>query len=69
MANSMVRINSLKLTDFLFPIISTERPPTIDPKNRDKSFGILFMRHNESKVNIASPAPTLSTTFFAKAGQ
>ena len=41
----------------------------IEPRKRDKSFGILFIRHKDNKDNIESPAPTLSTTFFAKAGQ
>ena len=50
----------------MFP---TAAAPANDPKNNDRSSGTLDLRQSEIMANIASPAPTLSTTFVAKAGQ
>ena len=48
---------------------STTVAPAKEPKNRVKSLGTLIFIQSEIMANIASPAPTLSITLFAKAGQ
>ena len=60
--------NSSLFTNLLLPIFSTALAPANEPKNNAKSSGILIFKHKEITANIVSPAPTLSTTLFAKAG-
>ena len=53
----------------LLPILSTECVAAIDPISKLKSSGIFALRHKDKIDNIASPAPTLSTTLLENAGQ
>ena len=52
----------------LLPMVSTEAAPAKDPNNNERSFGAPILINNDIIDNILSPAPTLSTTLFAKAG-
>ena len=47
---------------------ATAIAPASEPKNKDKSPGSLIFIHKEITASIVSPAPTLSTSLFAKAG-
>ena len=51
----------------LLPKFSVMNAAAKEPSNKDTSLDIFF-RHIETTANIASPAPTLSTTLSVKAG-
>jgi hypothetical protein len=56
-------------TGVLFPIDSTDWAAAREPMNRDKSESKPLLREQEKRASIASPAPILSKTVVAKAGQ
>ena len=49
-------------------MLSTELAPAKEPTNNDNSPGIFNFKHNDIIESIVSPAPTLSITFYVKAG-
>ena len=53
----------------LLPKFSTDCAAAIDDINKDKSSSILFFKQIDITECITSPAPTLSTILFPKAGQ
>ena len=53
----------------MFDNSSTDMAPAIEPKNRDNKLLNFNFINKEIIESIASPAPTLSITLFAKAGQ
>ena len=53
----------------LLPIVSTDCAAAKEATNSEKFLSKLFFKHNDTAANIASPAPTLSTIFDAKAAE
>ena len=56
-------------TGKLFPIVSTDCAAANEAAKRDSSLSKLNFINNASIESIESPAPILSTDFFAKASQ